>query len=104
MLSKNNKVATRHFNGATTNNLKSNVKSKISNEQEYISLRTKNLMRDISNVDIEDKIMEVAVACKLDNNIILFSGKAPLCNELKTTLVTILWKNEHFLYATQTKI
>ena len=71
----NSKVVTKHFNGATTDDM-SYTQPTISNDSEDIVLHcdTNNMKQNFSAVEIGQKILELAASCKSDSNNILISG------------------------------
>ena len=86
------KVVTKHFSGATTNDMKFYIQPMISINPEYILLYrlTSNLRQDNGAVKIEKKVM------KSDNNNILVTEIVPQCDKLdaKATDGNIHLKNE----------
>ena len=73
---KNNKIVSKHFNGATNGDMKSYIQLAISNYPECIVLHcgTYDLRQNTSTVEIDQKILELAASCKSGSNSILISG------------------------------
>ena len=94
----NNKVVTKQFSGATTDDMKSYIQPTISNDPECIVLHcgTNDLRKNTSAVEIGQKILELAVSCKSDSNNILISGIVPRRDKLnaKAAQVNSFLKNE----------
>ena len=93
-----NKVVTKHFNGATTDDMKSYIQPTISNDPEYIVLHcdTNDLRQNTSAVEIGQKILELATSCKSNSNNILISGIDQRRSKLnaKAAQVNSFLKNE----------
>ena len=94
----NNKVVTKQFSGATTDDMKSYIQPTILNDPECIVLLcgTNDLSKNISAVEIGQKILELPVSCKSDSNNIMISGIVPRRHKLnaKATQVNSFLKNE----------
>ena len=80
----NNIVVTKHFSGATTDDMNSYIQPTISNDPEFFVLHCGNndLRQNTSVVETEQKILELAISCKLDSRNILISGVVPSRDKL----------------------
>ena len=94
----NNKVVTRHFSRATTDDMKSYIQTTISSNPEFTVLHcgTNDLQQNTGAVEIGQKTLELTASCKLESNNILISEIVPPRDKLsaKATQVNSFLKNE----------
>ena len=94
----NNKVFTKQFSRAATDDMKSYIQSTISIDPECIVFHcgTNDLRQKTSAVEIGQKILKLAVSCKSGSSNILISGIFPRRDKLnaKAAQVNSFLKNE----------